>query len=223
MKKNYLYIFFLLFVSNVNSSIYLIDTPTAEVLDYSCMGLKFRFYQTGIVNFIYCGVLNRLNLGGSWDVGNIIGKEEISPRYPAFNFRWRFFDGSITFPVAFAIGFDGQGYNYIQDKYRQREKGIYLVATVSVVEILGLHFGGNVNFEDNKKSNFNSFFGTNLTFGNKISILFELDEVSSLSDLKINGGLRIHFNKTLEVDLFIKDFSRPPYERFLQIMYVAKI
>ncbi|HOX24014.1 MAG TPA: hypothetical protein PLL10_11150, partial [Elusimicrobiales bacterium] len=55
----------------------LIDTPTAEVLDYYGLLVRTRFMSDGgVLTGVGFGVLNRLNLGASATVDKMIGTDE---------------------------------------------------------------------------------------------------------------------------------------------------
>lgn len=198
-----------------------IDVPKAHTVEYGYILLKFRFYNYGLGLHLNGGVLSRVSLGGSIDIGNLIGTESISIRRPSPNIKWRFFDGIKYLPMALALGYDGQGYKYSEEKkmFTEPAKELYLTALVEVVDGLDLTFGSNFNAE--QKALF-LFFGFNYTIAKILSILLEIDDIYSIREYQLNSGIKIHFSENVGVDVFFKDINSKP-ERYIQINWLKKI
>ncbi|MBI3565531.1 MAG: hypothetical protein HY079_10080, partial [Elusimicrobia bacterium] len=93
----------------------LIDTPTTAVLDYGGYSSQTRFFSRGgVLAYVSFGVFQSLNLGGSLTVDGLVGDDRtVRLRAPDVQVKYRFYDGDRVVP-SFALGFDGQGYDYNQ-------------------------------------------------------------------------------------------------------------
>ena len=206
----------------IRAQVAIIDTPTADVIEYGYIGLNFRFYKDGIVNYITAGVYRRLNLGCSIDIRYLIGKDSIRLHRPAFRGQWRFFDGARYFPVAVAIGYDEQGYKYseAEKRYTEPAKEFYLVGTSKLInQFLEISLGFNYNsvFE----RTFMSFsFSTLIKDIVKLSV--EFDDIIIGEDWQLNSGIGIHFSEQVVASFIFKDLTTTP-ERTIQINWVKKI
>lgn len=199
----------------------IIDVPKAHPVEYGHIFLKFRFYYSGLLLHLNGGVLPRVSLGGSIDIYNLIGIESISVRRPSPNIRWRFFDGVIYLPIALALGYDGQGYKYSEEKniFTEPAKELYLTALIEVIDNLELTFGSNLNTE--QKAVF-LFLGFNYIIAEAFSILLEIDDIYSIKKYQLNSGIKIYFSKNVGVDILFKDINLKP-ERYIQINWLKKI
>ncbi|MFH1380303.1 MAG: hypothetical protein ABII23_08505 [bacterium] len=199
----------------------LIDTPTAKVTEYGAYDLRFSFYTGGgILSRLSFGVLNRINVGFSWDLEEMVGSEDIDVNKPSLNLAIRFWDGNFIFP-ALALGYDGQGYFFdeITDEYLQREKGVYLVATQEAfLPKLELTFGGNIF--DFSEDTVYGFAGINYLVS-PIMIIGEVDNIHISEFNRINAGIRILITPEIGVDLAGRDLGAKhrEAERILRINY----
>ena len=91
--------------------LYLITIPTSGVLPYGNYSLEgLLINQGGIVPKLSIGISQKLTLGVSWGIQNLIGDSRITfnKDYPEYHFKYRIFDEDLVKP-ALVIGFDSQG------------------------------------------------------------------------------------------------------------------
>lgn len=199
----------------------LIDLPTAKVTEYGEYDLRFRFYSGGgILSRLSFGVLNRVNVGFSWDLEEMIGSDDVDVNEPTLNLAIRFWDGNFIFP-ALSLGYDGQGYFFDDDKneYLQREKGVYLAATQELfLPLLEVTAGGNIF--DFSKDTIYGFVGLSYIV-HPIMIIAELDNIHNAEFNRINGGFRILITEQITVDLAGRDIGakKRDAERIIRINY----
>jgi|LQAB01.1.fsa_nt_gi hypothetical protein len=92
------------------SKIYLMDTPTIDILSYGSYDMGFRFSSNGnVLSKIDFGVFELLNVGLSLELDRIIGCGHVKIAIPALQAKFRICDGNMTLPGV-AIVYDGQGY-----------------------------------------------------------------------------------------------------------------
>lgn len=180
---------------------YLVDIPTAGLLDRGSFALDANFFQAGgLVLGLMAGPLDRLNFGISYGGTAIIGSDEpVWNRLPGVNIRFRIFDESNLIP-AIAIGFDSQGKeNYIEslERYTIKSPGFYVAGSKNY-ELLGhlsLHGGINYSMEraDGDKD-MNVFVGVEKTIGGEISVMLEHDFGFNDSNSEAPGKGRGYMN-----------------------------
>lgn len=199
----------------------LIDIPSAHITEYGGYTARFRFYsQGGILTRLSFGVLNRVNIGFSWDLEEVIGSRKIDVNEPALNLKIRFFDGTILLP-ALAFGYDGQGYFFDKetDEYTQREKGIFLVTTQELfLPKLEWTLGGNI-FDFSEDSIY-GFAGVTYTI-HPLVIVVEYDNIHNKEFNRLNAGITLLLSPSISVDLAGRDIgarSRDA-ERIVRINY----
>lgn len=186
---------------------WLIDTPTAEVVDHYGYNLSFRLYtKGGVLTKTAFGVFPRLNIGFALDAENFIGSDTVDINPPTLNVRWRFFDGKRHLP-ALALGYDGQGYFYDEskDEYIHREKGLYLAASAEVLTPgMNLHGGGHIyDFSEDKVF---AFGGVSYLHEDFVGVTFEADNVGGRArHHRLNGSVRAFVTPSLSVDVGARD------------------
>ncbi|MFH0807880.1 MAG: hypothetical protein V2A57_05650 [Elusimicrobiota bacterium] len=218
------------------STIKLVDTPTAGIIDYYSMNLNFRLYRGGgVIPRIDFGVFRKLNIGFSWDIDKLIGNENPQPRKPTLNLKFRIFDGSKSFP-AIALGYDGQGYVYNDGNglYSYREKGVFLVTDTEIfTDNLMFHLGTNVNFstENNRDvANVYGFTGFDYSLiDNEQKIMAFIVEFDNLlkyyDDTRLNAAIRLYPTEDIYIDFSFRDLASPrkiDIDRFVEINYQTK-
>jgi hypothetical protein len=176
----------------VYQPLYVVDTPTAGLLERASMQVRVYVYGGGgVLTCLNVGVADYLYFGVSYGGGNIIGSGsvEMNPR-PEVNARVRIIQETLIVP-AVAIGVDTQGLGaYIDslDRYEQKSRGVYAVASKNW-DILGpfsLHGGVNYSFEGRSfDSDPNVFLGFIKTFG-PVDIRAEYD--FALNDNEAKGA-----------------------------------
>ncbi|MFH0947751.1 MAG: hypothetical protein V1833_01960 [Elusimicrobiota bacterium] len=206
----------------------IIDTPTAEVVEYSNYDLSFRLYGAGgVLSKMTFGVFKPINIGISWDIDKLIGagNQKIDTRPPAILFKARIFAGGLVLP-AIALGYDGQGYGEYNssgtDKYQYREKGVYLVLTREyLVPGLEMSFGGNIfDFDEDGVYGFAGF-----TFGieSRVLLLAEYDNIKKAAQNRANLGMKLFIADNLDVEIAGRNLFRGTQsERIAVVNYKGK-
>lgn len=201
----------------------LIDSQTANVIDYGGFRLNFRFYsEGGILSHISFGVFQRLNIGASWDLEDFVGFDSPSTNVPTLNAKFRVYDGGVFLP-SLAIGFDGQGrfFNDAKDEYDERERGLYIVmAREIVLPNLELYAGSNIaEFKDAK---FKGSVGLSYAIERKLVLMTEYDNIRVARENRWNAGFRVFPLSSLAIDFAVRRIaSNKKKERIIRINYVG--
>lgn len=185
-----------------NRDIFVIDIPTADVVDHYGYHVNFRFGSEGALQTKTAfGVFPRLNLGFGLDGERVLGTEDARMNKPTINVKFRLFDGRQNLP-ALALGYDGQGYVYNRttDEYEQREKGLYLVSSTEFfAKDLFLHLGGNIiDFDEGNSTR--GFVGFSYTYEQIFGLMLEWDHATEYDERRINFGLKYFVSPVFTVD-----------------------
>jgi len=202
---------------------YLVDIPTAGLLDRGNFGFDANFFEEGgVLIGLSAGVMDRLNFGISYGGSAIIGAGE--PRWnklPGVNIKYRVFDEADLVP-AIALGFDSQGKElYIDslDRYTIKSPGFFVVGSknYAILGYLSIHGGINYSLErgDGDKD-MNAFLGVEKTVGPDISIMLEHDfgfndsnrEALGKGKGYLNFGLRWSLGSGFTFGVDLKDIIR---------------
>jgi len=159
---------------------YLIDLPTAGMLDKGSLAVDIDFYQKGgALLALSVGVLDRLSFGIGYGGTGLIGTETpVMNEVPGVNVKIRLIEEGIVLP-ALVIGFDSQGKDgYIKSlsRYVIKSPGLYIAASknYSMLGFLSVHGGVNYTFEradDDRDAN--GYLGLEKTIGPFISAVVE--------------------------------------------------
>ncbi|HRY29477.1 MAG TPA: hypothetical protein P5079_05490 [Elusimicrobiota bacterium] len=204
---------------------WLVDTPTAEIVDHYGYNLGFRLYSGGgVLTKGTFGVFPRLNVGFGLDAEKFIGADTVDLNPPTLNAKFRLFDGKRYLP-ALALGYDGQGYFYDHstDKYLQREKGLYLVGGEEVFTP-GLTLTGGANIYDFSDDRIYAFAGVNYVYENFLGVVFELDNVHGKPRTnRMNAGVRCFVTPSVSVDVSGRDLwaASRKAERIVVVNYIG--
>ncbi|MEK7389455.1 MAG: hypothetical protein AAB036_07140 [Elusimicrobiota bacterium] len=214
----------------VQADVDIIDAPTTAALDNYGYSSRSRFYSRGgILQYLSFGVYPGLNLGASMAVDGLIGDEStVRMRAPTAQVKYRFFDGDSDLP-SLAVGFDGQGYRYNPGtrRFNQRQRGFYVVASHEVL-VPGFQIHPSFNISDFDS---NGIFGSipmTLNIKDRLSVLFEWDNISNWSDSRINAGLRTYVTERFQIDFAMRalgaggnytDGAPKGPERIVQLKY----
>ncbi|HSQ75733.1 MAG TPA: YjbH domain-containing protein [Bacteroidota bacterium] len=202
---------------------FLVDVPTAGMLDKGTVALDVGFYQEGgVLVGISAGILDRLSFGISYGGSKLIGssKPEMN-EIPGINVRIRIIEESLAFP-AIALGFDSQGkdgYLKDEDRYRIKSPGFFAVASknYALLGFFSLHGGVNYSLEraDDDKD-INLFVGAEKTIGPFVSVVAEYN--IGMNDNSgnavgrgrgyLNAGLKISLGSGLTIGVNLKDFIK---------------
>lgn len=210
----------------------LIDTPTTAVLDYGGYSSLSRFYaRGGLLEYLSFGVFQRLNLGASLAIDGLIGADRnVRLRAPNVQVKYRFYDGDRQIP-SFAVGFDGQGFNYNQNdrRYNHRQRGFFVAASQEL-GLPGLMAHPSVNISD---FDTNSFFGAiplSYNIKDKALVMLEWDNINNWMDSRLNTGLRFYVTPALHIDFAVRGLGQGGFysngdtrgpERIVQLKYTG--
>lgn len=202
---------------------YLIDMPTAGMLEKGGLGFDIDFYQDGgVLLGMNIGVFDRLSFGISYGGSGLIGNgTPVMNDVPGVNVKIRIIEESMLIP-ALALGFDSQGKDgYIKglDRYVIKSPGLYAAASknYSFLGYLSFHGGANYSFErsDDDKG-FNVFAGVEKTVGSFISVMVEYN--TGINDNGggavgkgrgyVNAGIRASVGGGLTLGINLKDLLR---------------
>jgi len=210
----------------------LIDTPTAEVLDYYALQVRSRFMSDGaVLTGVGFGVLNRLNLGASATIDRMIGTADpMRLVRPEIQAKFRFYDGGDKAP-ALAVGYDGQGYYYDTDakKYYEKGHGMYLVGTKEILTP-GLSINPGVNISDFDGDGVYVFTGLSYNIENNFALMAEWDAIQKIKESRFNVGARFYVTPFFQIDLAVREIghnntfdngTRQRPERIAQLRYTT--
>ncbi len=207
-----------------------IDAPTSAVLDDHAYSTRSRFYsQGGILEYLAFGVYPGVSLGASAAIDGFIGDQRnVRMRAPNAQVKWRFFEGDQSLP-SLAVGYDGQGYRYNvgSQRFNQRQRGFYIVATKEL-GAPGFQIHPSFNISD---FNSNALFGClplTLNIRDRAELLLEWDNIADWSASRFNAGLRFSLTRHFHIDFavraigaggFYSDGAPRGLERIVQMKY----
>ena len=210
----------------------LIDLPTAGVQDYYGLQNKTRFFADGgVMDAVSFGVLPRLNLGVTAALDDFLGtSSDMRLERPSIQAKYRFYDGNEYMP-ALALGYDGQGYyyNHQQDKFMEKERGVYLVGSHYLFDkSFQLHPG--VNVSDFYSNSIYGSLGASFTVEDSFDLMAEWDNVQRFNQSRVNAGVRFHVSPFFKIDLAFRDIAKnatlgdgtpQKTERIVQLLYTT--
>ena len=187
---------------------YLIDVPTAGMLDRGSFAVDLEFYQQGGVLLGFSvGLLDHLSLGASFGGTDLIGGgTAVFNDAPGVNLKIRVVDEHVVIP-ALAIGFDSQGHDgYIKSlsRYVIKSPGLYAVLSKNygVLGYLSFHGGANYSLErTDGNRNINLFVGIEKTVGAFVSIVAEYNLGSNDTGTNAIGKGNGYLNAALKWSL----------------------
>ncbi|MDC1068424.1 YjbH domain-containing protein [Candidatus Kapabacteria bacterium] len=205
--------------ANIESR-YLIDMPTAGVIEKKALSIYSNAYSEGglLLEFNF-GLLTNLNLALSYSASNVIGDGSFSgPEYPSVNFKYRVSNEVENFP-AIAIGISTQGrgvWDKTEKRFQTYSPGFYIASSKNFIWALGnlaLHGGINYSFEPvNKNKSPNVYFGFEQSLGSSLSLVLEtnatLDDQRSEINKKVgllNSSFRWSISEKFTIELQVRD------------------
>lgn len=202
---------------------FVVDIPTAGMIDRGSFAVDVDFYQGGGVLFSFsAGIFDRVSLGLSYGGSRLIGGESpVMNETPGFNIKLRVLEESALIP-ALALGFDTQGRDgYIPplSRYVIKSPGLYAVASknYNFLGYLSLHGGTNYTFERaDGDRDLNFFAGADKTLGPFISVLLEYNfaindnggDALGRGKGYVNAALRISLGGGLTLGINLKDLTK---------------
>lgn len=210
----------------------LIDTPTAEILDYGSFAVANRFFgQGGLLASMSFGVFRRLMLGASVEIDRYIGSESIDLQRPQLQIKFRFYDGHGPIPAA-ALGFDSQGYRFDKgrNEYLEKEKGLYLTFTEEILSP-GIELTAGANIADFESDALHAFIGLSWIAQGTLGLFTEYDNIHSKQWNRLNAGVNIFLSPFIQMGFYGRDLlgnktfqnssqERKP-ERIINIRYIT--
>jgi len=199
---------------------YLIDLPTAGILEKGYAGISTDFMPFGtVVTKLEVGVFENFSFGISYGGSNIIGTGKVTMyELPGVNVRGRLFDETESVP-AITIGFDSQGkgfYDKNDKRYELKSPGLFIAASKNF-EFLGyISFHGLLNYSFERQDgdkDLNMGLGIEKTIGTQVSIIGEYDFAINDNGSKsigdgsgyLNLGIRWTIGSGLTIGLNLRD------------------
>ena len=208
---------------------YLVDIPTYSLLDYGSYDLQFKVFSNGgVLSKLNFGIFRILNLGVSWELGNLIGIEDVILAVPALQIKFNVYSGSEKIP-GFAIGYDGQGFFYDreEDEFVQKGKGIYFVFGKELL-LSHLNFNFGLNLNDFKQPCVLGFVGMSYQIiAETLMLMVEYDNIGKGRDARLNTGFRFWIIENFDIDFIVRnctigDKENYGCERLLKISYQGR-
>ncbi|GMU96649.1 hypothetical protein [Ignavibacterium album] len=223
---------------------YLIDMPTAGVLEKGMVGVTTDVLPAGVVvSKMEVGVFENVSFGISYGAANLIGSGK--PNWyelPGVNIRFRMINETLIFP-ALTFGFDSQGKGEEFEhpkRFAIKSPGFFASASKNfqLLGYMSLHGTINYSLEKNDGDNFlNLWVGAEKTLGQNFSVIAEYDfalndnATSSLGDGKgyLNIGLRWAIGSGFTLGFDLRDilqnkrWNPNSADRALRIEYIQSI
>ena len=236
MFKKILFVFLSVFLfcvcvnkSFANGVTYLVDTPTYSLLDYGSYDIQFRvFTNGGVVTKLNVGIFKVLNLGVAWELGSLIGVDDVTVAIPTLQVKFGIYSGSETLP-GLAVGYDGQGFFYDPDDadFVQKGKGVYFVAGKELF-FPTLNFNAGINMNDFKEPGLLGFVGVSYEIiEESLMAMLEYDNLGDGKNARLNVGFRLWITENFDIDFILRncttsDKDRFGCERILKISYQSR-
>ncbi len=203
----------------------LIDTPTANAVDFGSYILMFRLYGPGSVvgRLQYGIIMQNLTLGLSLNAENVVGHGDVNLRRPYLYAKIPFYSGDNFWP-AVSFGFDEQGYGEYskKDTYEYPPLGFFVVASkYGVLPGLNLNLGVNTNhgIPSADDQGVTGFTGIDFMLGPEFMALAEFKDIDKDGG-KVNLGIKYLLSPELSFELnFIDLGGKSGPSRILKIMY----
>ena len=174
---------------------YLIDMPTAGILEKGVVGVTSEILPDGVlIAVIKAGVFENVSIGISYGGANLIGSGNVDwYKLPAVNIRARIINETTLIP-AVAFGFDSQGkgiYDNNNKRYTIKSPGFFgaVSKNFEFIGYMSLHGTVNYSLEGTDGDNFVDVrAGVEKTLGSSFSLLVEYD--FALNDNNTDFGSR---------------------------------
>lgn len=160
---------------------YIIDMPTAGILEKGIVGVTTDFLPNGVLlQWIEAGVFENVSIGISYGGSNFIGSGKVDwNNWPGITFRARLLNETVLIP-ALTLGFDSQGKGgYYPDDKRYAIKSPGFFAAVSknfaLLGYLSLHAETNYSLEGTDDNYIDFQIGVEKTLGSSFSLVAEYD------------------------------------------------
>ena len=187
---------------------YLIDMPTAGILDKGFVGVSSDILPYGVlISRIEVGVFDNISFGISYGGSNVIGAGNPDwYKLPGVNIRFRIIDESIALPSV-TLGFDSQGkgiYFDEQNRFAFKSPGFFgaVSKNFAFLGYLSVHGSVNYSLEEDDGDNFvNLMAGAEKTLGPNISLIADYDFTLNDNDTQLFGNGNGYLNVGLRWSL----------------------
>jgi|WetSurMetagenome_2_1015567.scaffolds.fasta_scaffold148406_2 hypothetical protein len=187
---------------------YVVDMPSAGMLESGQMGIDADFYQEGGMLFAFSyGIFDRLSVGLSYGGSGLIGSgTPVMNDVPGAMIKVRILDESVILP-ALAVGFDSQGrdgYLKALDRYSIKSPGFYAAVSknYSMLGYLSLHAGVNYTLErGDGDRDVNGYLGVEKTIGPFVSLTVEYNVGLNDNSSSAIGRGRGYLNSALDISV----------------------
>ncbi|MCP4548952.1 MAG: hypothetical protein GY835_21060 [bacterium] len=168
------------YLSNGETTLDIIDSPTAQVLRNGEYRLGCRLMAMGsVIAHADVGIQDRVSIGVSWGMTNLLGRDDVET-YENTGLSVRLLLVQEMQYPGIAIGFTNQGYGHWYEsleRYERKSKGFYACATrhwygpwdTEIVTTGGI----NYSLEKEDESSVDAFFGLEQTFDGQFSLLVD--------------------------------------------------
>ncbi len=204
-----------------------INTPTANSVDFGGYSLSFRVYGQGsiLARLFYGIIMENLTLGISFNIENVVGTGNITPRRPYLYIKLPLYSGSFTWP-ALSIGFDEQGfgnYNNETGTYQFDPMGFFLVFTkMNFAPNLNISAGINTNYliiQDGREK-IMGFINAYFAVGPNFMTLAEVKSLGAGREVYGNAGFKFLLSPELHFEVAALNIGNVgEIERILRITY----
>jgi len=222
---------------------YLIDMPTAGILEKGVVGVTTEILPEGVlIAVIEAGVFENVSIGISYGGSNLIGSGKVDwYNWPGVSIRTRVINETTLIP-AIALGFDSQGkgvYNDSTDRFSIKSPGFFasISKNFDFLGYMSLHGAVNYSLEGNDGDNFIDVrAGVEKTLGSSFSLLVEYDFAlnDNNSDFGsgkgyLNAGLRWSPGPGFTVGFDLRDLlsnkasSKNAADRSLKVEFIKNI
>ncbi|MGE5431756.1 MAG: hypothetical protein ACM3QX_11815 [Syntrophomonadaceae bacterium] len=204
---------------------YLIDMPTAGVLEKGRVGVNFYVMPAGVVmSRLEVGAFENFSFGISYGAANFIGSgSPLWYKLPGVTLKVKVINESNGFP-SIALGFDSQGkgefikeINNVEiNRFRVKSPGFYGSASKNFQFLGYLSLHGTINYSlegDDGDKDLNFSLGFEKTIGSKLSLIAEYDfgindnTANALGDGNgyLNAGVRWSLSENFTVGFDLRD------------------
>jgi hypothetical protein len=222
---------------------YLIDMPTAGILEKGVVGVTTEILPEGVlIEVIEAGVFENVSIGISYGGSNLIGSGKVDwYNWPGVSIRARVIDETTLMP-AIALGFDSQGkgvYDDSTDRFSIKSPGFFAAVSKNFdfLGYMSLHGSVNYSLEGNDGDNFVDVrTGVEKTLGSSFSLLVEYDFAlnDNNSDFGsgkgyLNAGIRWSPGPGFTVGFDLRDLlsnkasSKNAADRSLKVEFIKNI
>ena len=222
---------------------YLIDMPTAGILEKGVVGVTSEILPDGVlIAVIEAGVFENVSIGISYGGANLIGSGNVDwYKLPAANIRARIINETTLIP-AIAFGFDSQGkgiYDNTSKRYTIKSPGFFGAVSKNFEfwGYMSLHGTVNYSLEGTDGDNFVDVrAGVEKTLGSSFSLLVEYDFALNDNNTDfgsgkgyLNAGLRWSPGAGFTLGFDVRDLlsnktsTKNAADRSLKIEYIKNI